>query len=212
MSSLTVPARGNGRRLHQAWDRLSLYLPVLLMALLALGSYWLLRATPDAPVPAPARPVTHEPDYFMRRFSVKVFDARGGLKSELFGVEARHHPDTDTTEIDQARIRSISPEGLVSNATASRVVSNREQTEFLLEGDVVLVREAGRDAAGQPVPRMEFQGERLQLVTEPQRVTSDRPVRLLRGKDRLQGDTLDWRGDERVAVFSGRVRVTLVPR
>jgi hypothetical protein len=49
-------------------------------------------------------------------------------------------------------------------------------------------------------------------VTEPQRVTSDRPVRLLRGKDRLQGDTLDWRGDERVAVFSGRVRVTLVPR
>lgn len=209
MSSLAAtPAR----RLHQAWDQLSIYLPVLLMALLALGSYWLLRATPGAPQAQPERPVTHEPDYFMRRFSVKAFDAQGGLKSELFGVEARHHPDTDTTEIDQARVRSISPQGLVSNATAARVVSNQEQTEFLLEGDVVLVREAGQDTTGQPVPRMEFQGERLQLHTDPQRVLSDRPVRLLRGADRLQGNTLDWRGDERVAVFTGRVRVTLAAR
>ena len=47
------------------------------MGLLALASYWLLRATPATELPQAARPVSSEPDYFMRRFSVKAFDAKG---------------------------------------------------------------------------------------------------------------------------------------
>ena len=34
------------KRVYQFWDQVSIYLPVLLMGLLALASYWLLRATP----------------------------------------------------------------------------------------------------------------------------------------------------------------------
>ena len=34
--------RGFGR----AWDRISIYLPVILMAVLALATYWLARTTP----------------------------------------------------------------------------------------------------------------------------------------------------------------------
>ena len=57
--------------LRRAWERLSLYLPVLLMGLLALGTWWLVR---NAPQPQPAvveRPVSHEPDYFMRDFAAR---------------------------------------------------------------------------------------------------------------------------------------------
>ena len=32
--------------LRHAWDRLSIYLPVLLMGLLALGTWWLVKNTP----------------------------------------------------------------------------------------------------------------------------------------------------------------------
>lgn len=204
--------RPRARRRH-FWDQVSIYLPVLLMALLAAGSYWLLRATPVAPEIQPERPVTHEPDYFMQRFSVKLFDAGGALKSEVFGAEARHYPDTDTTEIDNARIRSIGTGGQLTTATARRILSNAEQTAFTLDGDAVVIREPARAGQAGAAPRLEFRGEFIQVFTEPERLFSDQPVLLLRGNDRLQGDTLDYQGgDVRVAVLTGRVRATLAPR
>lgn len=208
------PAAGRAAawRPGRVWDRASIYLPVLLMGLMALASYWLLRATPDAVLPSVARPVTHEPDYFMRRFSVKVFDADGALTSEIYGAEARHRPDTDMVEIDQARIRSVQAGSLLTTATAQRVTSNGAQTEFVLEGDAVVVREAGRTADGSVLPRLEFRGELLQVFMEPQRLLSDRPVTVVRGNDRINADSLDYQGDERVVVFKGRVKAQLSPR
>lgn len=200
------------RRPGRLWDQVSIYLPVLLMGLIALASYWLLRATPEAVLPTPDRPVTHEPDYFMRRFSVKVFDADGVLTSEIYGAEARHHPDTDTVEIDQARIRSLPAGGLLTTATAQRVTSNGAQTEFLLQGDAVVVREAGRHTDGSLWPRLEFRGERLHVFTQPQRIWSDRPVTVVRGGDRIQADSLDYQGEDRVVLFKGRVKAQLSPR
>ena len=214
MNTATLPGASSGRHsFSRWWDRMSIYLPVLLMMLLALASYWLLRATPIPEEPGPKPEVTHEPDYFMRRFSVKLFDASGALRSEVFGAEARHHPDTDTTEIDQARIRSVGPEGQQTTATAQRIVSNAEQTVFTLDGDAVVIREAARSGQARALPRLEFRGEFIQIDTEPERVFSDRPVLLVRGGDRLAADTLDYRGgDVRVAVLTGRVRATLAPR
>jgi lipopolysaccharide export system protein LptC len=212
--SIDAPVAPGGpppRKRRSLWDRLTIYLPVLLMGLLALASYWLLQATPVPPEARPERPITHEPDYKMQRFSVKVFDASGALKSEVFGDEARHHPDTDTTEIDQARIRSVGLKGQTTTATAQRVVTNGAQTELTLAGDAVVVREASTSAGGKP--RMEFRGEFLQIFTQPERVVSDRPVVLVRGRDQLTADALDYQGDElRVAEFTGRVRATLAAR
>jgi lipopolysaccharide export system protein LptC len=214
--SIDAPLPANGQRKRSRrrfWDQVSIYLPVLLMGLLALASYWLLRATPEAPEPVVARPLSHQPDYFMRRFSVKVFDASGVLKTEVFGAEARHHPDTDTVEIDNARIRSFNAQGQLSTATARRVIANGNNTEFTLEGDAVVIREAGRLPGGDLLPRLEFRGESLQVFTDPERIVSTQPVLLVRGNDRMSASALDYRGgDERVAVFSGRVRSQLAAR
>jgi lipopolysaccharide export system protein LptC len=191
---------------------MSIYLPVLLMGLLALASYWLLRATPAPEAPMAERPVSSEPDYFMRRFSVKSFDAKGTLKTEVFGVEARHFPATDMVEIDNARIRHIGDQGLPTLATARLVTTNGDNTEFVMRGDAVIVREAGPGADGEPLPRLEFHGEFLHIFLEPDRIVSDRPVTLLRGNDRLVADTLDYTGEDQVAQFKGRVKVQLAPR
>ena len=99
-------------------DRLSIYLPVVLMGLLALGSYWLLRATPETDMPLSERPPQHEPDYFMRGFAVRSFAPDGSLRSDVRGAEARHYPDTDSTEIDQARIRTQPPGSPLTTARA----------------------------------------------------------------------------------------------
>jgi lipopolysaccharide export system protein LptC len=195
------------------WDRLSIYLPIMLMGLLALASYWLLRATPEAPDAQPDQAVTGDPDYYMRNFSVKSFDPSGKIRSEVVGAEARHYPDNDRVEIDEARIRNLAETGAVMTAVAQRVTTNADNTIFVLEGDAVVVREGGRNAKGDVLPRLEFRGDFLRVELEPvERVSSHLPVEVLRNTDRITALTLDYRGDERVADFQGRVRVQLNPR
>lgn len=201
-----------GRHLRRGWDRLSIYLPVLLMGLLALGSYWLLRATPEPELPVAERPPQHEPDYFMRGFAVRTFAPDGTLRSEVRGSEARHYPDNNSTEIDQARIRSQLPGSALTTARAERVTSNADQTEFVLRGQAVVVREPLRDAAGKTSLRLEFQGEHLRVLTEERRVTSDQAVLLLRGRDQMRANTLDFSDGTGVAVLQGRVQATLRAR
>lgn len=135
------------RWLGHAWDRLSIYLPVLLMGGLALVSYWLIRLTPTPEPPAPPRPVSHEPDYFMRDFALRSFNATGALEHELQGQELRHYPDTGELEVDRARLRSVHPSGRVSTAQGERLTANADQTEYRLEGQVVLVRDGDRITA-----------------------------------------------------------------
>lgn len=209
---LNEPAARQPTRKPKLLDRISIYLPVLLMGLLALASYWLLRATPGPDAPRAERPVSSEPDYFMRGFSVKAFNADGSLKSEVVGDEARHHPDDDRIEIDNARIRNMGTEGRPTVASARLVTTNADNSEFILQGDAVVVRESGVGASGEVLPRLEFRGEYLKVFMDPERVISDQPVTLLRGADRLVADSLDYRSADRVADFKGRVRVQLVPR
>jgi lipopolysaccharide export system protein LptC len=200
------------RRFWRAWDRLSLYLPVILMGVLALGTYWLARNTPGAVQVAAQRAPTHEPDYFMRRFTVRSFDPGGRLKSEIFGAEARHYPDTDTLEIDQPRIRAFNPQGILTVATAKRALSNADGSQVQLIGDAVVTREEARDAKGQPLPPLEIRGEFLHAFLDRERVVSHKPVRLKRGGDVFEGDGLEYDNLDRVLQLRGRVRGVLQPK
>lgn len=197
--------------LRQAWERLSLYLPVLLMGLLALGSWWLVRNAPQPQQPVQERAVGHEPDYYMRDFAVKSFDATGRLHSEIRGTMARHYADTDTLEIDQARMRSVNEEGRVVTASANRALSNSDGSEVQLFGNAIVTREASSQAGRAPVQRLEFQGEFLHAWVNEERVRSDRPVTLKRGTDTFTADSMDYDNLEQVMQLRGRVRGTLMP-
>ncbi len=197
--------------LRDLWDRAAIYLPIILMTALALGTYWLVRNTPIFGAPEPAPKVRHEPDYFMRQFSVKTFDATGRLKNEVFGTEGRHYPDTDTLEITNARIRSISPDGRITVATGNRALSNSDASQVQLFGNAIVVREATTDAAGHALPRMEFRSEFLNAYTNDERVSSNKPVTLTRGHDQFTGDSMDYDNYEGVLNLKGRVKGLLVP-
>jgi lipopolysaccharide export system protein LptC len=199
------------RSLRRAWDRVTIYLPVILMGVLAMGTYWLARNTPSFSAPSVERPLTHEPDYFLRKFSVKSFDPAGRLKSEINGVEARHYPDTDTLEVDQPRIRAYDQKGTLTIATARRALSNGDGSELQLMGDAVVVREA-RDAQGQPQPKVEIRGEFLHVFMDKEQVKSHKPVTLQRGGDVFSADNLNYDNLDRLLQMQGRVRGTLTPR
>jgi lipopolysaccharide export system protein LptC len=193
------------------WDRATLYLPVLLMGLLAMGTYWLVRSTPSIGVTEVAAAPQHLPDYFMREFGVKTFDATGRLKSEVKGVEARHFPDTDTLEIDQVHIRAFSEQGRLTVATARRALTNGDGSEVQLMGGAKVVREAVQDKTGQTLPRLTFTGEFLHAFMNTERVKSHKPVELARGKDRFTADSMEFDNRERVMLMQGRVRGQFVP-
>ena len=200
------------RRLRGAWDRSAMYMPVLLMGLLALGTYWLARNNPSFSSPGAVKEARHEVDYFMRNFSVRTFDASGRLKSEVFGDSGRHFADTDILEIDQARIRSIRPDGLVTVATGNRAYTNGDGSEVQLVGNARVVREAARDASGKIVPRLEFRGEFLHIFSNEERLTSDKPVTITRGADSFSADSMRYTHLDRMADLQGHVKIRMAPR
>lgn len=210
--SVLPQQKSTWRRFLSLWDRMAMYMPLLMMGGLALGTYWLVRNTPIFSAPDAAKEASHEVDYFMRKFTVKSFDENGKLKSEIYGTEARHFQDTDILEIDQVRMRSVNPEGLVTTATANRAYANSDGSEVQLTGNAKVIREASQDASGKETPRLEYRGEFLHAFLNEERVTSHKPVLLIRGADQFTGDTFAYNNLDQVAVLTGRVRGILMPK
>ena len=200
-------------RVRRVFDRLAVYLPLLLMGLMAMSTYWLVRNTPlmgEAEQDAPPR---HVPDYFMRDFSVKVFAEDGHLKSEMVGIEGRHYPDTDTLEVDQPRIRVLGAGGRVTTAVAAKGLINADGSEAQLFDKAVVVREANTNAQGVITPRSELHSDFLHFFADTEQVRSHLPVLLVRGAgDRFTSqEGIDYDNLGRVMQLTGRVRGTLLP-
>ena len=199
------------RLLLMVWDRLSLYLPLVLMGVLALGTYWLVESTPQINTPPAQRPVRQEPDYFMKNFRVRTFVESGRLRSEVFGQAARHYPESDTLEIDAVRIRSFDAENRLTTATANRALTNGDASEVQLFGKALIVREALLDRTGKQLPRIEYRGEYLHAFMDTERVSSNQPVELRRGSDVFFADTMEFDNVQQVMNLRGRVKGTLAP-
>lgn len=193
-------------------DQLAIYLPVLLMGALALGSYWLVRNAPVVQVSAADKSVNHEADYFLRKFSIKTFTPQGKLKNELFGGQARHFADTDTIEIDNIRIHNYNEIGRLTTLTsANRAISNGDNSEVQLFGKAITVREAAIDPNGVMQPKMEFKGEFLHTFVNEERLKSHLPIVIRHGNSEFNAETLDYSHLDRVLNLQGRVKAVLQP-
>jgi lipopolysaccharide export system protein LptC len=193
-------------RLRQPWlwhlgQWVSAYLPLLLMALLALGTWWLVKNTPRPDVPGEAAAPRHEPDYMMQGFTLQRFGADGRLRVEVQGVQMRHYPDTDTLEIDGVTIRALSPDGSVTRATARRALSNGDASEVQLLGGAQVVREDAGDA-----PQIEFQSEFLHAFLNTEQLRSHLPVRLRQGTSDLRAGGIEYDNLTRTAKLGAPVR------
>lgn len=199
------------QRANRFIEHVTLYLPTIIMATLALGTYWLVRSTPQPGQPDPSRPPTHNADYFMRNFSLKTFDGDGRLKTELLGTEMRHFPDTDTLEIDRVTLRTFDDAGRLTVATADRGLSNGDASEVQLMGNAVVVREASRTAAGAVDPKLELLSDFLHVITDTEHIKTHKPVVIKRGSDQFSGDSMDYDNLNRTGDLVGRVKAVMTP-
>ena len=200
------------RLFWRLWDQASLYLPMFLMGLLALGTYWLVHNTPVVEAPVEKKTQRVDPDYFMKNFSVRTYRDSGQLRSEVFGASARHFPANDMLEIQNVRIRAFDDRGRLTTATAARAITDSEGSEVQLFGQALVVRDPVTDASGRTTPRLEFRGEYLHAYINTERVVSDRPVEIRRGQELFQADSLDFNNQEQWMAMRGRVRGVLTPK
>jgi len=192
-----------------AWrviDTASAYLPLLLMAALALGTWWLVKNTPLFENDRELAPLRHEPDYTMNQFMVQRFAANGAMKVQIEGDVMRHYPDTDTLEIDNPRMRAFGDDGRITNATARKAIANRDGSEVQLSGDAHVVREAtDKDAA------IEFRGEFLHCFQNTERVRSHLPVVVTRGGTEFHADSMAYDNLAGLLDLKGHLRAVLTP-
>ena len=196
---------------REAWDRFLLYLPLACMAVLALGTYWVVRSVQPVAISAAVHVQRHDPDYFMDGFAVKTFDSNGRMRSEVLGDKVRHYPDTQWLEIDGIHIRSFDANGNLTTASADRGLTNEDGSEVQLIGHALVVRESVTQHGKQPPPAMQYRGEFLHAFMNAERLKSHKPVELQRGNDRFTADSMDFDNAEQVLRLDGRVRGTLVP-
>lgn len=187
-------------------DALSAALPLLLMLVLAIGSWWLVRNAPQPLEPRPPAASRVEPDYTMTGFMVQRFGADGRLRVQIEGQQLRHLPAAGRLEIEQATIRAYAPDGRETVATAQRALADDKTTEVQLIGGA---RVQGRTASGQSAL---MEGEHLWLFPQERRLHSDQAVRVRLGEDEFQAAGLDYHEDTGAVELIGPLRVMFAPR
>lgn len=204
MAGLAPPPAARAARPMQPWTwraqaLLSAYLPLLLMAFLASGTWWLVKNTPLAEGPQEAVAPRHEPDYRMNGFELQRFAPDGALRVLVQGREMRHYPDTDTLEIDGVELRAFRPDGVVTRASARRALANGNGSEMQLLGEVHVRRV---DAAGHA--SLELQGEFLHAFLNTEVLRSHLPMQIRAAGGEIQVQAFEYDNLSGKLTFSGR--------
>lgn len=184
-------------------DALSSYLPLLLMLLLALATWWLVKNSPKLAASSAEVAVRTEPDYTMTGFAVERFDAQGRLKLRLEGTQMRHFPATDRIEIEGVKVRAIAPDGRVTVAHAERALSNGDGSEVQFLGGAEVT---SADASG---TTLVMRSDVLHAFFVTERVTTNAPVWVQHGAMQVRADGLDYDHAARRLDLAGPMRMSL---
>jgi lipopolysaccharide export system protein LptC len=201
---------GQAARARQPWGRrilqaLSSYLPVLLMALLAAGTWWLVRNTPGTPGARAPVPPSQTPDYTMTGFAITRFAPDGQVALRIAGDVLRHFPATDRLEIDGVRIRATALDGRTTDATARQAVANGDGSEIQLLGSAEVISQM---PGGE---RLEVRGEFLHAFLRFERLRSHLPVQVRHGGTDARAGGMDYDNLQRQLTLNGPVRATVLP-
>jgi lipopolysaccharide export system protein LptC len=228
------PRRGLGSTLVIGLREVaSTYLPVLLMAALALATWWLVKNAPQPQTVTSKRVATHDADYLMKGASLQRFDADGRLRVQVHGQLMRHFPDTDTVEADTVRIESYAGDGTMTVATARRAVTNHDASVVELIGGAQVrtlmpssqpapAASASAAAAstasvatdrtiGEEPRPIVIDGEQLKVQIKDRRVSSSRAVVLRSGASTIRAAGFDYDEKTQVAQLHGPIKAVIEP-
>lgn len=155
--------------LRQSLNRLANWFPVLLLAGLAMLTYWL-----DAQVQRGGRgdrPAKPEPDYFLEDFSATRYGVDGSLVQQLTARKMIHYPEAVPTEVEAPRLTDTQPGKATLRVRADSARISPDNENFYLSGNVVAERDAKAGKGGLLV-----ESEYLHVQPKLERADTDRRV------------------------------------
>ena len=180
-------------------------LPLLLMGLLALGSWWLVRHAPRQSTAAPVTEVRHVPDYWLDNFEAERFDVQGRRVLTLRGQHLQHFQDTQDVRIDALTLKGDLPDGRGVTADARQAWMDDPGVNVRLEGQALVSSTRPGEAP------IRFQGEQLTLQTRRHDVVADKPARVVQGGNTFHAEAMHFDGTTRVLVLTGPARAVFTP-
>lgn len=183
-------------------------LPLLLMAIVAGSTFWLVQLNSPQEDAKRSLVKRHEPDYYMERFSATELAEDGSTKMRFTGVKMLHYEDDQTYDVTTPAMRAYEPDRPPVTANADRGVMNAEGSIIDLYGNAFIVRQAGADASKDP--RMTAASQYFQLLVNDDIVKTDKPVQLTRGPSVMTANGLIFNNVTREVQLLGNVRGTII--
>lgn len=185
-------------------DRLTMLIAALLLAVVTVTSYWYSREMrrPTARTP----PTPGAPDFIVDNVVLTQFDERGQASYKLLAERLSYFNENDDIELSSPHLVTLQPGEPQLQASSKRARVTNAGEKVLMQGDVLLRREA---AAGRPA--LAVRTERMTVVPDVEQFSSDVPVVIDQGASRLEGATMDYDNLKRRLTLSGGLRGELAP-
>jgi len=194
-------------------QRLQGLVPVTLLGLLALITYWLAQNSPILSDAGAERRDSGKPDAYFHQFRMVSFDHQGQWLMQISGDHARHTDQKDMYDIEEPRMLKRAKAGdPPMRLSASRARASDEGQQLELFGQALIEQEAYVDERGQKREGREIRSEYLLLDDHRQALETHLPVTLSRGADVFSAERLQALQKENRVQLEGRVRGVLMPR
>lgn len=153
-----------------------------LLAMMALGSFWLMevmrRAAGDA---APSR-VRAEPDFYVEKFSYVKLAQDGKVQYHFTGAKLTHNPQDDSYDIQHPVIQSVGEARVPMTMRSNRAHVNSDNSRVQLYDNVQLDRPASADTR-----HLHITSQYLLVLPDDEVMQTDKPVDILLDQSKLSG-------------------------
>lgn len=173
-------------------------LPLILLALLAALTFWLERATQIDNDRHDGKG-RHDPDFVVDNFTVRRFNASGGLQYVQTAQKMLHYSDDDSTDVIAPALRYIG-EIQETKISALQAWLGPSGKEIRLFNDVRMVREGTADS-----PELVVTTSEMFVYPDDEVARGDKPVTVTEGRSVINGTGFE--ADNRAHLFKlmGRV-------
>ncbi len=162
--------------------RMPALLTLALVLALAGGSYWVLEVARRPDQSPQARAPRTEPDYIIDQFRYVAVAGDGKAEYVIEGERLLHDPVSDSSLVDQPRVRSFAPDRAPMTLRSRTARINSDHSEIRLHDDVHLQRPQMQ--GDEPLT---VDSDFMLVLPEKDLVKTDRAVRARLGDSVLNG-------------------------
>ncbi len=180
-------------------DKARVWLPLLPLLLLLLGTYWLNQQV--QPLPQTQSQQRHDVDFVIDNLSAITLNIQGRPRFTLAAERMWHYPDDDTTHLQMPQLASLySSRPPVLTSAQTGMISSKGDEVFLFD-EVRVVRPAMGDVGEQ-----RFDTDYLHVIPERDWAETDQSVVMTSQYSVIRAVGMELDNEERTAKLLSRVR------